>query len=60
MARNDMTIEVTAKVTVSDEMARRCLRLLEIWQADNVDKYIEGKEILTEDGRKIVYRIKER
>ena len=56
MARNDMTINVT----VSDEMAQRCLLLLEIWQADNVDKYIEGKEILTEDGRKIVYLIQER
>lgn len=40
MAINDVRISVTANVTVSDEMAERCLRLLEMWQDDNTDKVI--------------------
>ena len=37
---NDLTVDVTANLTVSDETANRCLRLLEMWQADNPDKSI--------------------
>lgn len=40
MAMNDVRISVTANITVTDEMAERCLRLLEIWQDDNADKFI--------------------
>lgn len=43
MAINDVRISVTANITVTDEMAERCLRLLEIWQDDNADKHIVGK-----------------
>ena len=38
----DLTVEVRATVTVSDETAERCLRLLEMWQADHPDKRILG------------------
>lgn len=43
MAINDVRISVTANITVTDEMAERCLRLLEIWQDDNADKKIIGE-----------------
>ena len=39
----DLTVTVNANLTVSDETAQRCIRLLEMWQADNPDKKIEGE-----------------
>ena len=57
MMADRLTIDVTARLSVPDETIDRCLRLLEMWQEDNPDKYIEGKEILTDRGRKIVYQI---
>lgn len=42
----DLTIDVDARLTVSDETAERCLRLLEMWQDDN-----PGKRILQERQR---------
>ena len=54
MAINDVHISVTANITVSDEMAERCLRLLEMWQDDNADKKIMGEKL--SDGR-TVFRI---
>ena len=39
----DLTVTVNANLTVSDETAERCLRLLEMWQNDNPDKRIEGE-----------------
>lgn len=51
MAINDVRISVTANITVSDEMAERCLRLLEIWQDDNADKKIIGEKL--PDGRTV-------
>ncbi len=40
---DDLTINVTPRITVSDETAERCLRLLEMWQNDNPDKRIQGE-----------------
>ena len=57
MKQKNLTIEIDTKLTVSDESAERCLRLLEIWQEDHPDKYIEGREVLTDRGRLIMYRI---
>lgn len=57
MIADRMTVDVTARLTVPDETIDRCLRLLEMWQEDNPDKYIEGKEILTDTGRKTIYQI---
>lgn len=53
----ELLVEIKAALIISDETIERCLKLLEIWQEDNPDKYIEGKEILTDNGRKIIYRI---
>lgn len=39
----DLTVTVNANITVTNETAERCLRLLEMWQADNPDKKIEGE-----------------
>lgn len=57
MIADRLTIDVNARISVPDETIDRCLRLLEMWQEDNPDKYIEGKELLTDAGRKIVYQI---
>lgn len=54
MAINDVRICVTANITVTDEMAERCLRLLEMWQEDNADKKIIGEKL--SNGR-TVFRI---
>lgn len=49
--KNKLNIDVNARVTVSDDMAERCLRLLEMWQEDNPDKCIEFTETRLEDDR---------
>ena len=63
MINKKLEITVNANVTVSDEMAERCLRLIEIWMDDNPDKHIvvdkiEGKHRAHikrwEDGKKQV------
>lgn len=38
--RDELTVEVSAKLTVSDETANRCMSLLEMWLDDNPDKTI--------------------
>lgn len=53
---DDLTINVTPRITVSDETAERCLRLLEMWQKDNPDKKIEGEWM---EGR-VFFRIRSR
>ena len=40
MRTEELTVEVKAKLTVSDETALRCARILNIWKEDNPDKYI--------------------
>lgn len=55
--KNGLTIEVETKLTVSNESAERCLRILEMWQEDNPGKFIEGRKVETETGRKTLYRI---
>ena len=37
---NKFSVELTAELTVSDETARRCMVLLEMWMEDNPDKNI--------------------
>ena len=39
---NSLAVEVTARLTVSDEMADRCLVLLEWWQKDHAEQRILG------------------
>ena len=33
--KNEVTVDVNARLVVSDETAERCLRILEMWQNDN-------------------------
>ena len=54
---HDLTIDVDAKVTVSNETAERCLRLLEMWQDDHPDCFIEGERVTATH---TVFRIKRR
>lgn len=42
MARGELKVEVSACLTVSDEMADRCLALLEWWQNDHSEQRIMG------------------
>lgn len=37
---DELTVGVTAKLTVSDETAKRCMTLLEMWMDDNPDRNI--------------------
>ena len=39
--KTDLVVDVDARLTVSDETAERCLRLLEMWQDDNPGKMIQ-------------------
>ena len=36
------TVEVEAKITITDETVERCLRLIEMWLNDNPNKAIHG------------------
>lgn len=49
MRAEGLSIEVQARVVVTDEMAERCLRLLEMWQDDNGNAKIIGER--QPDGR---------
>lgn len=49
MRAKELSIEVQARVVVTDEMAERCLRLLEMWQDDNANAKIIGER--QPDGR---------
>lgn len=43
MARIEkVTVEVEAKIAITDETVERCLRLIEYWLNDNPDKAIHG------------------
>lgn len=57
MAKGKIEVTVGCKLTVSDETADNCLKLLEIWQNDNPDKHIEVRNIYTEEGRKTIFSI---
>lgn len=40
MAKNALSVEITAELGVSDETAKRCMALLEMWLDDNPEKNI--------------------
>lgn len=50
----ELTVDVTARLTVSDEMADRCLTLLEWWAKDHPEQNIMGKT--NKDGSLHLYR----
>lgn len=54
MAKTDLTIDVEARITVSNEMADRCLALLEMWQKDHREQRIMATE--RADGSIHLYR----
>lgn len=60
MKAKELTIDVYAKVTVLDEMAERCLRLLEMWQNDNPDKVIIADSFQTTEGTRYSFTIRKR
>ncbi len=57
MRTEELTVEVKAKLTVSDETAKRCLRLLEIWWNDNQDADIIKEIEKEKDGTTYKLRI---
>ena len=54
---DNLVVKVDCKVEVSDQTAEHCLKLLEIWQDNNPDKYIEVQRIVAEAGTKTVKTI---
>lgn len=56
MKAEELTVEVKAKLTVSDETAERCLRLLEMWWNDNPDADIIKEIEKEKDG--ITYKLR--
>lgn len=59
MKATEITVDVSVRMTVSDEMVRRCLCLLEMWQNDNPNKIIFCEKIPTTDGDRFFYSIRE-
>ena len=53
---SDITVDVNARLIINDEMANRCLRLLEMWQEDNPDAVI----ICDSDNGKMRFSIQRR
>lgn len=49
MAKKELTVDVEARLIVSRETAERCLRILEMWQEDHPQWFIEGTK--GEDGK---------
>lgn len=43
MKADNLSVTVSAKLTITDETADRCLRLLEMWLADNSNYAIIGE-----------------
>lgn len=56
MAKNELTIDVNASLTVSDETADRCLALLEWWQNDHSEQRLMATK--NADGSIHLYRDK--
>lgn len=54
---NELTVDVTAKLTVSDETAKRCMALLEMWMDDNPDRSIVCDRVTYDDGTRHLLRI---
>ena len=46
---SDLSVTVNAKVSVPNETAERCMRLLEMWMDDNPDKTIICEQLAGED-----------
>lgn len=51
----DLTVEV--RLSVSDETASQCLRLLEIWMNDDPDRMIECETVNYVDGERRELRV---
>ena len=43
MTNTDLTVNVYANISISEEAVKRCLKLLDMWQEDNPENYIERK-----------------
>lgn len=51
MAKADqVTVNVNVNMTISDETARRCCRILEMWMEDNPDKKLICEKVPTTTG----------
>lgn len=60
MMPKEITVKVNTEISVSDETAECCLKLLEMWQRNNPEKEIIGKRIETLTGEKTIFRIVDR
>lgn len=60
MEADKLTVEVKANLTVSDETAKRCLKLLEMWWDDNPNADIICDTTMRKDGISHKFRIERR
>lgn len=56
---NELTVDVTTKLTVSDEAAKRCMALLEMWMDDNPDRSIVCDRVTYDGGMRHLLRIEQ-
>ena len=59
MKIDEINVEVSAEMRISDETVNRCLKLIQWWLNDNPDKMIEGG-IRKADGKIDGFQIKTR
>ena len=57
---DSLAVKIGCKIEVSDQTAEHCLKLLEIWQENNPDKYIDIMKAKTEEGFKTLFTIRRR
>ena len=60
MKTDELTVDVKARLTVSDETEKRCLKLLEMWWDDNPDADIIYDSTIQTDGISHKLRIERR
>ena len=61
MAKSDITLEVTAKMEIPEETARRCMALLNMYLDDHPELDIQCENLVTSDGyqRTLYFKKKE-
>lgn len=50
MAKSDITLEVTAKMEIPEETARRCMAILNMYLDDHPELDIQCENLVTGDG----------
>ena len=54
---DNISVKIDCKLDVPDQTIECCLKLLEIWQENNPDKYIDIMRAETPEGHKTLFAI---